>query len=74
MSNTKDQDNLTRRVPRTVCEFASLRLLHSEQVSSKHILPDAFPPHFCSGGCAEFAVSPGSQTTTLDQSQKLIYI
>ena len=54
-------DFLTRSVPLTVCEFASLRLLHEKHVFSLHSLPGSWDSHLLSGGWLEFAVSPSHE-------------
>lgn len=41
---------LTRIVPLTVCELASLTLLHEKHVVSSQSLPDSWEPHLLSGG------------------------
>ena len=51
----------TRIVPLTVCELASLILLHEKHVSSLHRLVESWDPHLLSGGSMEFAVSPSAQ-------------
>lgn len=50
---------ITRRVPLTVCAFASLMLLHDEHVSSVHSFSNSWDLHCLSGGSIESMVSPG---------------
>lgn len=69
--DTENMDTLTRNVPRTVCEFASLILLHETQVISLQSVPNSWALHLCSGGWTEEAVSPDYEAISNTQRNTL---